>query len=271
MSWASVEKHVRQLIENAPGRVGVSMQPLGAEGGVAIDADERFSSASLIKVPVLVAAIRQAERGVLSLTQRVPVDASPKVGGSGILATLSDVPDMTVRDLAELMITVSDNLATNLLIDTVTPDVIAETISAAALRDTHLQRRMMDLSARERGLDNFTTPADMALLMREIACGTGLFEEPASYLMARGVLERQQYNDRLPRHLPEGWTLAHKTGELDGVRHDAGFVIVAGRPALAIAVLTEGFGTAADPDAYGEQAADLVAEIGRLGYAAVRS
>jgi beta-lactamase class A len=269
MSWVDVEQQVRQLISQASGPVGVEVRELPSGAGFSIDAQERFSSASLIKVPVLVAAIQQAERGFLSLSQRVPVAASPNVGGSGILASLSDVSELSVRDLVELMITISDNLATNLLIQTLTPAVIAETIDAAGLQGTVLQRSMMDLAARERGLDNFTTAADMTVLMREIACGTTIFANPPSYRIAREVLERQQVNDRLPRALPDGWTLAHKTGELDGVRHDAGFVTVGGQPVLAIAVLTEGFGTPPAPDAYGEQAADLVAQIGRLSYSAV--
>jgi beta-lactamase class A len=196
------------------------------------------------------------------------VDSSPAVGGSGVLANLSDITDLSVRDLAELMIVISDNLATNLLIEALTAPVIADSITAAGLAGTLLQRRLMDTAARSRGLDNRTCAADMAALLTKIALGVDLFATAESYRLAREVLARQQVNDRLPVHLPAGWSLAHKTGELDGVRHDAGFASANGRPVLAIAVLTEGFGTAENPDAFGDEAAALVSEIGRIVYSA---
>ncbi|WP_051267269.1 serine hydrolase [Nakamurella lactea] len=269
--WDEAEQRVRDLVRPAPGRVAVVARAVPGGQGFSVAGDESFTSASLIKVPVLVSALQQVEAGALSLTQRVRVDTSPRVGGSGILAGLSDVTDVSIRDLLELMITISDNLATNLLIETLSVPTIAASIEAAGLTNTALQRRLMDLQARSRGLDNHTCATDMALLLEQIAVGEGLFGSADSYRLAREVLARQQVNDRLPRQLPHGWVLAHKTGELDGVRHDAGFVTVDSSPVLVIAVLTEGFGTGEEPDAYGAAAADLVADVGRIVYSAVGS
>lgn len=246
------------------GTVAVAARDLVAGQRVSIGADRVFSSASLIKVPIMVAVLQQAESGRLPLSRQLPLDAVPRVGGSGVLTELADTDRLSVRDLLTLMIVISDNLATNLLIDAIGMDVVNESAAAAGLPDTRLRRTMMDLEACRVGLENHTTARDMTVLLEQIALGRGLFGNQESYVVARDALARQQLNDRLPGQLPVGADFAHKTGELAGIRHDAGYLSLDGRPVLVLTVLTEGFGTAADPDSAGPVAADLVADIGRL-------
>jgi beta-lactamase class A len=268
VSWTSLPEQLSAMIAERSiqgGNVAVAARDLVAGQRVSIAAERVFSSASLIKVPIMVAALQEAESGRLPLSRQLRLDAVPRVGGSGVLAELTDLDRLSVRDLLTLMIVISDNLATNLLIDAIGMAVINRSAAAAGLAHTRLRRTMMDLEARRVGLENHTTATDMTLLLEQIAIGRGgLFGSQESCAVARHALARQQLNDRLPRHLPAGACFAHKSGELAGIRHDAGYLLVAGRPVLALTVLTEGFGSADDPDGAGPVAADLVADIGRF-------
>lgn len=184
------------------GTVAVAARDLVAGQRMSIGADRLFSSASLIKVPIMVAVLQQAESGRLPLSRQLPLDAVPRVGGSGVLTELADLDRLSVRDLLTLMIVISDNLATNLLIDAIGMDVVNESAAAAGLPDTRLRRTMMDLEGRRAGLENHTTATDMTAVLEQIALGRGLFGNQESYVVARDALARQQLNDRLPRQLP---------------------------------------------------------------------
>nr|WP_272918015.1 serine hydrolase [Actinomadura rayongensis] len=228
------------------GVLGVVVQ--GASGERAsVNADRTFTAASLIKLPVLLALLDGVEAGRWSLDDRLPV--RDRVGGAGILRDLADVADLSVRDLVSLMIVISDNTAANLLIDRIGQHTVADWCARHGLHATVLARRMMDAEARERGEENRTSPADMATLLDGLVRGTLL--GPAATAFALDVLARQQVRDRLPRDLPDNVRIAHKTGELDGIRHDVG-VIFTNTP-IVVAALTENT----------EEADDLIAETAR--------
>nr|WP_179254631.1 serine hydrolase [Enemella evansiae] len=148
---------------------------LAERGRVAERETERLPSASLIKVPIALAVLRARDGGLLRLDDAVAVDAVPVVGGAGVLRQLSGRPTCPVGDLLTLMLTVSDNLATNLLLeqlDRATGSAYAagaEVCELAGLADTVLQRRMMDPAAVDAGRDNWTTAADQCRLMALIA------------------------------------------------------------------------------------------------------
>lgn len=265
--WDAAQQRLLDLAAEAArrgGRIAVVAMELVSGHRVSVGPDEVFTSASLIKLPILVTALRQAEAGTLPLSRRLRVDAAERVGGAGILTELADTEDISVRDLLTLMITISDNMATNLLIDAIGMDAVNASIAAAGLQHTQLRRTMMDTSARNQGRENRTSARDMARLLELIATGRELFGVDESYRLARDVLGRQQVNDLLPRHLPAGSALAHKTGTLDGIRHDAGILSLDGEPVLVIAVLTQGF----QEHPSGCHASELVAEAGRIVYAA---
>ncbi|WP_329522199.1 serine hydrolase [Spirillospora sp. NBC_01491] len=258
------------------GALGVVAHDLGSGERVAVGAGRAFTAASVIKLPIMMTLLSGAEAGRWSLDDRLPLGPEASVGGSGIVKDLVDVPDLSVRDLLTLMIVLSDNTATNLLIDLVGLDGVAAWCARNGLRGTVPARRMLDAAARARGEENLTTPDDVAALLAGLARGE-LLDGPSTAL-ALDVLARQQTNDRLPRHLPAGARLAHKTGELVGVRHDAGIVLAEGRAPLVVVALTEAAGpagAAADAGAGGpasaeveERAADLIAEVGRVVYTA---
>lgn len=257
------------------GALGAAVHDLGTGERAEVAAGRPFTSASVIKVPLLAALLAGAEAGDWSLDDRLPVGPEARVGGSGVLKDLADVPDLTLRDLATLMIVLSDNTATNLLIDLVGFAAVNAWCARHGLRGTVLARRMLDAEARARGDENLTTAGDMAALFTGLVRGDLLGERSASF--ALDVLARQQVADRLPRHLPDGARLAHKTGELPGVRHDAGVVLPEGRAPIVVVVLTEGVtdpppapGGPGDrePEPVRDRAADLIAETGRAVYAA---
>lgn len=241
------------------GTLGVVAHDLGTGERAEVNADRRFTSASVIKIAVMATVLAEAEAGRLSLGDRLPAPPDARVPGSGVIKDLADAAEFSVRDLLTLMIIVSDNTATNLLIDLVGMDAVNAWCARHGLGSTVLARVMMDAAARARGDENVTTPADVAALLTGLVRGGFLGEEGTAF--ALDALARQQLNDRLPRHLPPGVTLAHKTGELASVCHDAGIVLPEDRDPIVLVAMTEGIASEAD-------AAALIADAGRAVYTA---
>jgi beta-lactamase class A len=248
------DAHPPRLIELLHPPTGlVALAARHVETGRAWRHDERVAlpSASLIKPPILAAFWEAAEAGRLVPDARTNVPAGTSVEGTGVLKALAPGLQPTWTDLAMLMITVSDNVATNLLIDRLGMGAIQAWIDKAGLADTRLERRMMDRAAMDAGRGNWTSAADMETLLSSMAAGTCVSGE-ASRAMRR-ALEAQQIQDRLPRRLGDGVRVANKTGNFADVIHDAGIVTWPGGT-LVIAVLTHGAGPA-------WQAMDVIAEI----------
>jgi beta-lactamase class A len=217
----------------------------------------RLPSASLIKLPILAVFWETVEAGRLDPNERVTVPAEAlRVEGTGVLKALAPGLQPTWSDLATVMITVSDNVATNLIIDRLGMDTIQAWIDTAGLAETRIERRMMDRTAMSAGRGNWTSAADMDVLLSAVAAGTCVSGE-ASRRMRR-VLEAQQIQDRLPRRLGDGMRVANKTGNFADVIHDAGIVTWPGGT-LVIAVLTQGGRSAWQAmDTIAEAAAALV-------------
>jgi beta-lactamase class A len=194
-------------------------------------------SASLIKLPILAAFWEAAEAGRLDPDERTDVPAGTSVEGTGVLKALAPGLQPTWNDLATLMISVSDNVATNLIVDRLGMQTIQTWIDKAGLANTRLERRMMDRAAMDAGRGNWTSAADMETLLSAVAAGTCVSGE-ASRRMRR-ALEAQQIQDRLPRRLGDGMRVANKTGNVADVIHDAGLVTWPGGT-LVVAVLTQG-------------------------------
>lgn len=215
-----------------------------------------FPAASMIKVPIMYEIMRQAAAGAISLDSCLKATPSFRAGGAGVLKELRPDIEMTVRELVTLMIILSDNTATNMLIDLAGMDGINRTIRDLGLKSTVLRRRMMDFAAALAGKENETSAADMALMFTIIYDSGDL---PASYgALMLDILKRQQIRDKLPFFLPEDTILAHKTGTLTGIEHDGGVLFLPGGPYIAV-VLTGGH----DANYRGLQ---LVARIGQAIY-----
>ncbi len=235
------------LLETHPGQVSVLVRDFS--GGMLYErqADQVFPSASLIKLPLLLRALQRVEQGDLDLEGRLTMRAGDRVGGSGVLHELDAGLNLTLRDLLTLMIVVSDNTATNLVIGRLGLDDVNAFLRGEGLTDTELvgllQLPEERQSARQRaGERNRTSARDMAELLLRLVNGRLL--SPALTDLALGILTRQQLRDIVGRDVPRGadgellYRVASKSGELNGVHHDVGLVWTP-RP-LIVAVLSAG-------------------------------
>lgn len=257
MGWEAgvgrpAETALRSVLEDLEAVDGcrVGIYATGLEGplagvGFGFGDDEAFPSASLIKVLVLAELLRHADTGRLSLGEQLPVKEDDLVEDSEMLGARRLPAGVSLRRLAEGMITVSDNTATNLLIRRVGMGRVNALARGLGLRRTLLRRGMMDFAARARGEENTTSASDMVALMREIWAGSALTRSSREF--ALGLLLDGRITSKIPVPHPPGARYAHKTGELDGVENDAGIFVLPGR-SFALAVLVEGdVGRAVEP------------------------
>jgi len=186
---------------------------------VSINPEQRFPAASLAKVPILVEVARQVEFGMLAWDTRYSIPAHAHVASCGVLADLNADLRLTLRNLAHLMIAISDNTASNILLDIVGMEAVNVTMHQLGLYETRIERHFMDDAARKAGQENWTTAGDMALLL-SFFCADVL---PGRDEMLKMLL-RQNDNDTLPAYWSGEIPYAHKTGELAGVVHDAGIL-----------------------------------------------
>jgi beta-lactamase class A len=219
------------IAAEVPGVMGVSVVDLTSGARYGVNEALIFPQGSSIKVPVLVELYRQADAGRLRLTQRLPI--REKVGGSGILQHFGDgTAELSLRDLAVLMIVLSDNTATNLLIERVGMERVNRTMAELGLPQTRLQRVMIRPEDSAAGRENVSTPHEAADLMVRIArCELPLRAE--SCRDVRSILEIPKDT---PGSLPGSVRVAWKGGSIEGVRAGWGIVELPGRP-FAVGVM----------------------------------
>jgi len=244
---AKYEKRVAEIAARVDGVVGYSIVDLTTGDRVARLENATFPTASAIKLAIVYELFKQEEEKTINLADSLPLDRKQAVGGTGVLAHMG-TPALSIRDYAVLMVTLSDNTATNVLIDRLGIDRIAARMQTLGLTGTKLRRRMMDTAAARRGDENVSTPDELARLLK--AMNDRL--PPAIKL-----LELPKDN-RLRKGLPEGIASADKSGELEGVRVDAGIVFAKNRP-YVLSVMT----TFLKDEAEGERA---IEEISRVSY-----
>lgn len=202
-----------------PGILGAAAGTPG-ENLAGLRATEQFPAASLIKVPILIYLLKEADSQKINLQETILLKKEDKVGGSGILFELHDGLALSWLDVATLMIVVSDNTATNLLMDRFGIPNIQSWIEGLGLKKTLIARKLM--VAPDAPPANFTSPNDMFVLFRKLLGGEILSSDHTK--LALEILSRQQYNEKIPLFLPKDTKVAHKTGEIDGVRHDCGII-----------------------------------------------
>jgi beta-lactamase class A len=184
--------------------------------------NEVFPAASLIKLPLAAVAFKAVKENKISLSQKVIVKRKDIVGGSGVLKTLKTPLQLRFKDIIELMLARSDNTATNKIIDLLGYDYINKSFKALGLKYTLLKRKMMDFSQRSNGVENYTAASDIVYLLEKIY-NKQLIDRAYSELIL-SFLKKQKIKDRIPRYLPKGVIVAHKTGLERGIVHDAGIV-----------------------------------------------
>lgn len=256
LSMEQLQEDILQVISHCRGSFNVALEVDGQ--GFEYRGDQMVTSASLIKVPILITAGWLADQRTVDLDRWLPVPPAEKVGGSGVLGRLSDGLSMPLRDLLMLMIIVSDNTATNIAIDQLGLENIKQVLEKLGCTKTVLGRRLMDMQARKAGKDNFTSARDMVVMLKTLCEGHLL--QPSTRAWALDVLRNQQFNHKLPRRIPAGVPgdafIAHKTGELPGVEHDAA-IMERGERRAYLAVLSHGLASNAEGQ-------DALADIGKL-------
>jgi beta-lactamase class A len=240
--WKKLETRVGEIANRLDGVMGVAILDL-TDGRILLsDADRVFPAASSIKIAILLELYRQDQEARAGAKGKAKLDGSytfdPKdlVEDSQVMAGLTPgVTRVTNRDLAQFMVAVSDNAATNVLIDRVRMQNVNATLRSLGLTKTMLRRKMMDIGAARRGDENVATPQEMARLLEMIYKGKALNKELTDELIKQlKTLKKDSY---LSYELPAGVELADKPGSLDGVRNDSGIVFVPNRP-FAISVMT---------------------------------
>lgn len=251
-----LQTRLEAILAQSTGRFGLVIVKASTQETIAINPDAVFPSASMIKVPIMLEVMRRAASGNLSLDTLIPVTREVKVDG-GILQELRTGLPLTVRELVTLMIIVSDNTATNMLIELIGMEAVNDTMKHFGANSTLLRRKMMDFAAAKNGRENLTTAADMALLFEGLAKNSLGFATDYNKLML-DILKRQQIEDKLRFYLPAGIELAHKTGTLPGAEHDGGILYLPGGPYI-ISIFTDQLSS-------NQQGLRLVAKLGKCIY-----
>ena len=232
---AKFEARVQEIAARVDGVVGYAIVDLTSGERIGRLENATFPTASAIKLAIVYELFKQAEEGTVRLDQALTLDRKQAVGGTGVLVEMG-TPTLSIRDYAVLMVTLSDNTATNVLIDKLGMDRIAARMHALGLNGTKLRRHMMDTAAARRGEENVSTPAELVRLLQAMY-GSGP-AKAGPYLMEDAIeLLKKPKENRLRKGLPEGVASADKSGELEGVRVDAGIVFAKNRP-YVLSVMT---------------------------------
>jgi beta-lactamase class A len=233
--WQKLESAIHDVDQHLDGVMGVSIEDLTTGDHFFLHENEIFAQASSIKIAVLAELYRQTQQGKLKLTDLYTVQASDLVPDSDIMGGLTPgVTRITLRDLATMMVAVSDNSATNVLIDRVGMDNVNATLDSLGLSNTRLRRKMMDLEAAKHGRENISTPREMMSLLEAIYRGKVFNSESTSDFFRVLSTSKASW---IPRDLPADVRVADKPGALEAVRNDSGIVFIEGRP-YVICVMT---------------------------------
>ena len=231
------KKEIEKIISQMEGSVCINFYDLNKNNVFSINGDKKVLSASMIKLLILAELMKKISENKFSLSDTIMIANSMKTGGDGVLKELNTGHHFTLKELATLMIIVSDNQATNILIDFLGMENINQLGKELRLKKTFLGRKMMDIEARKNGYDNYTCADDISSLLKLIY-QEKLINEEASQLML-DILLRQQQGERLQRYLPSDIKIAHKCGDLDNLENDGG-IIWTGNKAYILVVLTSG-------------------------------
>jgi beta-lactamase class A len=252
---AKFERRLHDVAAKVDGVVGYEILDLTSGDRFAHLERDTFPTASTIKLALVYELFKQVEERKIRLDDTLVLDRAKAVGGTGVLVEMG-TPTLSIRDYAVLMVTLSDNTATNVLIDRLGMENVARRLQSLGLAATKLRRHMMDTAAARRGDENVSTPDEIVRLLQAMH-GAGHGDEGNAMPDAIALLKKPK-ESRLRKGLPPGVATADKPGELDGVRVDAGVVYVKNRP-YVFCVMT----TFLEDEAEGERA---IEEMSRTAY-----
>lgn len=261
---AVLRRALERIVATHAGVTGITVRNLATGESISIRGQEKFPSASLIKVPVLVALLDQVGQGRMQLDELSTMIARDRVGGSGVIKHLRTGTELSLEDLAWLMITLSDNTATNLLLDKLDIRTVGVKMEALGLPQSKIHsktfRRETSIapdSSAKYGL-GVATPDEMVQLFSLLHEGRAV--TPALDSLAIRILLANQDGNMMTRWVPSGVRVAHKTGSVDQARNDCGIMYTPAAP-IALCVMTR---ENADTSYRVDSAAHLlIARIGR--------
>lgn len=233
--WSLLGQQLEKEILGFKGETGIVVRDITKGRMLSYGGDKKFPSASLTKIPIMVACFDAIRKNKIDPAQVLKLKQSDKVAGSGLLKDMPVGTPFSVEKLIELMICESDNTATNILIDKLGLDYLNACFKQIGLEDTNLSRKMMDFKSRRAGIDNYTSARDMALVLDKIY-RKEFGKEVSEKCMI--LLKKQKINNRIPAKLPSGCVVAHKTGLEKNICHDVGIVFTA-KGDFIICVLTK--------------------------------
>lgn len=209
-------------LSSLPGDIGFYYKDLSTGESFGYRENDMFQAASVIKLPIYAVVMKLWAEGKLDLSEKLLCREEDKLPPCGALYFFTGDVEVDINTLCGLMITISDNTATNLLINRLGIDFLNEQFKEIGLKDSHIERLLFDAEGSARGLENRIVPAEMGDLLERIYRHSFISEE-VSCRMEKVLLE-QQINHKIPGYLPEGTPVAHKTGEDDGITNDVGVV-----------------------------------------------
>ncbi|MBN2120013.1 MAG: serine hydrolase [Candidatus Omnitrophica bacterium] len=204
---------------------------------VSLNENQSFPAASLIKLPLMACCFKAEREGKININDTYVLKKSDITGGSGVLKAKKAGSEFSLLELIELMISQSDNTASNIFIKKLGFEYLNACFKDLGLKHTVVNRTVMDLNSRKKGIENLTSASDLSYLYEAIY-KKDLVDAEACETMLK-FLSNQKVKNRLPRYLPKDITIAHKTGTIRGIVHDAGIVFSPKRDYI-ICVLTKG-------------------------------
>ena len=268
---APLERAIRARIAQLDtGDVAVSVIDLKTGAELHVNADLVFHAASTMKVPVLLEAFRRHDEDrAFSLDDFIIVENRFRSIAENSYFSLDPADDsdsaaynlvgdtVDIRGLVRRMITRSSNLATNVVIDLLTPAEVRKTVERVGGHGMHVLRGVEDTPAYRKGMNNTTTSRGFAKVLEAIARCSITTRESCDAMME--ILSAQEFNEMIPAGLPTGTRVAHKTGWITGIQHDGGIIFPPAREPYVLVVLTRGI-------MQQELAARLAADIARLSW-----
>jgi len=268
---AAVIPTVQERIQKSGAEVAVAIESLDGKTSWFLNADQSFHAASTMKIPVMIELYHQLREGKIKLEETLVVRNEFRSIVDDSIYQLDSTSDSepeiykaegqkrTMAQLCELMITVSSNLATNLLIEKLGTENIKAAVRSLHADGMKFLRGVEDGKAYEKGLSNTTSARGLFILLQAIALGNAVDKDASSQMVE--ILKRQKFNEAIPTGLPPNTVVAHKTGEITKIHHDAA-IVYAPRP-FVLVILVRGIEDS-------KESAALMADITRLLYPATQ-
>lgn len=216
------KKTVAERLNKIAGKKSFFYKNLVTGETIQVNANEPMMAASVIKLPILVETFRQIEAKELDRDDRYCLKDADKKPSCGALNCMHAGMELTVSDLYHLMIILSDNSATNILISMLGKEKINASLHNMGYKQIQLNRLLFDREASARGIENYVTAAEIADMLEKMYRGT--LVSPSADAQMLAVLKEQRLNGKIPFYFTENIPIAHKTGEDAGITHDVGIV-----------------------------------------------